>query len=129
MCWKGSDGEDRSRRCGVLSAAIDERKWAASLTTPDRTKGVAKLGIKPEEVTDVVVTHMHWDHADGIDLFPKAKVWIQKDEYTYYTGKTKQASGKDADDELTYVAAARQAKRRGGAFGWLMGTPRKSSRG
>ena len=24
---------------------------------------------------------MHWDHADGVDLFPKAQVWIQKDEF------------------------------------------------
>ena len=25
--------------------------------------------IHPEDVTDVVISHMHWDHADGIDLF------------------------------------------------------------
>ena len=28
---------------------------------------------------------MHWDHADGADLFPKAQIWIQKDEFNYYT--------------------------------------------
>ena len=30
---------------------------------------------------------MHWDHADGMDLFPRARIWLQKDEYTYYTGE------------------------------------------
>ena len=44
------------------------------------------MGIKPEDVTDIVITHSHWDHADGVDLFPRAKVWIQKDEYAYYVG-------------------------------------------
>ena len=50
------------------------------------SEAVGKLGIKPEDVTDIIVSHAHWDHADGVDLFPKAQVWIQKDEYQYYTG-------------------------------------------
>src|SRR6516164_9250402 len=62
---------------------LREGSGVADYTRPDRALG--RLGIKPEEVTDVVVTHMHWDHADGVDLFPKARVWIQKDEYNYYT--------------------------------------------
>lgn len=45
---------------------------------------VAKLGITPEQVTDVIISHMHWDHADGADLFPKARVWVQKAEYEHY---------------------------------------------
>jgi len=52
------------------------------------SEAVGKLGIKPEEVTDIIVSHTHWDHAGGVDLFPKAQVWIQKDEYQYYTGES-----------------------------------------
>ena len=48
---------------------------------------VARLGVKPEDVTDLIISHAHWDHADGADLFPNAQVWIQKDEYQYYTGE------------------------------------------
>jgi len=48
------------------------------------SEAVARLGIKPEEVTDIIVSHSHWDHADGADLFPKANVWIQKAEYESY---------------------------------------------
>jgi glyoxylase-like metal-dependent hydrolase (beta-lactamase superfamily II) len=44
------------------------------------------LGIKPEDVTDIIVTHSHWDHIDGVDLFPKANIHIQKAEYEYYIG-------------------------------------------
>lgn len=68
---------------------------------------VALAGVKPEEITDVIITHMHWDHADGMDLFPKAKIWIQKDEYTYYTGEAWQQrnthGGIDRDDVLAIV--------------------------
>ena len=59
------------------------------------------LGIAPEAVTDIILTHAHWDHADGVDLFPNARVWIQKDEYTYYVGDNgtvAHSGGVDADD-------------------------------
>ncbi len=45
------------------------------------------LGITPEQVTDIIVSHVHWDHADGIDLFPNANVWIQRDEYEHHVGE------------------------------------------
>jgi len=44
----------------------------------------AGLGIAPEDVTDVIISHIHWDHADGTDLFPRAKVWIQREEYAHH---------------------------------------------
>lgn len=68
---------------------------------------VAQAGVKPEEITDVIITHMHWDYADGMDLFPNAKIWIQKDEYTYYTGAAWQTpithGGIDPDDVVAAV--------------------------
>jgi glyoxylase-like metal-dependent hydrolase (beta-lactamase superfamily II) len=45
---------------------------------------VARFGVKPEEVTDLIISHVHWDHMDGAELFPKARIWIQKDEYEHY---------------------------------------------
>jgi glyoxylase-like metal-dependent hydrolase (beta-lactamase superfamily II) len=56
-------------------------------------KAVETAGVKPEEVTDVVISHAHWDHMGGIDLFPKANVWIQKQEYRYYTMEAWQPGG------------------------------------
>lgn len=50
---------------------------------PDRA--VAKLGIAPEDITDIIITHLHWDHADGVSLFPNAHIWIQKAELEYYS--------------------------------------------
>jgi glyoxylase-like metal-dependent hydrolase (beta-lactamase superfamily II) len=65
------------------------------------------LGLKPEDITDIIITHLHWDHADGVDLFPNARIWIQKDELQYYAGEAWQSKethgGIDADDVLTLV--------------------------
>jgi len=61
------------------------------------------LGIAPEKVTDIVLTHSHWDHADGIDLFPKATVWIQQAEYEHYVGASGEVlnrGGADAEDAV-----------------------------
>lgn len=65
------------------------------------------LGLKPENVTDVIISHMHWDHADGMDLFPNARIWIQKGELEYYAGEAWQSKethgGIDPEDVLTLV--------------------------
>ena len=32
--------------------------------------------VRPEDITDIIITHGHFDHADGIDSFPGAKIII-----------------------------------------------------
>jgi len=56
-------------------------------------EAVKLAGVKPEEITDIVISHAHWDHLGGIDLFPQATVWIQKEEFRYYTGDAWQPGG------------------------------------
>ena len=29
------------------------------------SEAIAGLGLKPEDVTDIIISHAHWDHADG----------------------------------------------------------------
>ena len=45
---------------------------------------VRLAGVKAEDVTDIIVSHVHWDHMDGADLFPSARIWIQRDEYAHH---------------------------------------------
>ncbi len=40
-------------------------------------------GVKPNDVTDLVLTHAHHDHAVNFTLFPKATVWIGDDELSW----------------------------------------------
>ena len=41
---------------------------------------LAELGVTPEAVSDIVVTHAHFDHLGSIGEFPKARIHIQKRE-------------------------------------------------
>lgn len=45
------------------------------------------LGIEPEQVTDVVLTHLHYDHAGNVRLLPNAMMHLQEKELQYATGK------------------------------------------
>jgi glyoxylase-like metal-dependent hydrolase (beta-lactamase superfamily II) len=70
------------------------KEWTiANYLRPD--EAVKLAGVKPEEITDIVISHAHWDHMGSIDLFPKATVWIQKEEFGYYTGDAWQPGGKN----------------------------------
>jgi len=55
------------------------------------SEAVARFGVAPDQVTDIIISHMHWDHADGADLFPRAKVWVQRAEYQFYQDPKNQA--------------------------------------
>ena len=44
---------------------------------------LAGVGVDPGEVKTVIVTHLHWDHAWGFDLFPNASFVIQRKEMQY----------------------------------------------
>jgi len=57
-------------------------------------EAVKLAGIQPDDISDIVISHVHWDHMGSIDLFPKATLWIQKDEYNYYTSTAWQPGGK-----------------------------------
>lgn len=109
MVWvlKGADGKVILVDSGFYSEKFVTRWKVQDFATP--AAAVARLGIQPDQVTDIILTHMHWDHADGADLFPKATVWMQKDEYVYYTGEawqdaTRRGAGADADVMAKLVA-------------------------
>jgi len=107
MIWliKGPGGRNILVDSGCYREVVLKGRTFRNFIKPSET--LAKLGLSPEDITDVIISHMHWDHAGGMDLFPKAKIWIQKDEYTYYTGAAWQAGGKhggiEPEDVLTLV--------------------------
>ena len=52
-----------------------------------------EAGVEASAVTDVIISHAHNDHMDGINLFPNAMIWIQKGEYEYYSKDAWQPGG------------------------------------
>ncbi|TCK37034.1 glyoxylase-like metal-dependent hydrolase (beta-lactamase superfamily II) [Paraburkholderia sp. BL8N3] len=49
--------------------------------------GLKKIGIRADAVEDVIITHMHYDHAGNRSLFPRARYHIQDREMAYCTGR------------------------------------------
>lgn len=52
-----------------------------------------RMNINPTDITDVIITHPHWDHIGGIDLFPNAMAWMQKEDFNYFVGTAWQKGG------------------------------------
>ena len=94
----------------LFDSGFHRQRWFKEWTIKDYLRpdeAVRLAGVSPEAVTDVVISHAHWDHMGGIDLFPKANVWIQKDEFRYYTLDAWQPGGNhggiDPDDAQQLV--------------------------
>lgn len=85
--------------CPGFSGALSTGSlgWSAvfALVSPERTllvdtggpnvrrtlqPSLRKLGIDPKCVTDILFTHLHWDHIYNLDLFPDATVWVHQAE-------------------------------------------------
>jgi glyoxylase-like metal-dependent hydrolase (beta-lactamase superfamily II) len=86
MFWmlKGPRG-----RCLLVDAGFYRKKFIDSWKPADfiqPAEAVRRSGVPPDAITDIIVSHVHWDHMDGLDLFPKATIWIQRQEYEYYVG-------------------------------------------
>lgn len=52
---------------------------------PEFGRQLQAAGVAPESVTDVVLTHAHWDHAVNYPLFPAADIWIGRAEMAWAT--------------------------------------------
>lgn len=84
MVWliKRDDGRNVLVDAGFYREKFMTRWKPANYITP--SEAVRLAGVAPEAVTDIIVSHVHWDHADGIDLFPNARVWIQREEFEHH---------------------------------------------
>lgn len=66
--------------------AEGEARGRTFLRSPD--DALALLGIDAATVADVVITHMHYDHAGNLASFPGARFHLQDRELTYVTGRS-----------------------------------------
>ena len=68
-----------------FSRADGERRGRTYLRSV--TDGLAAIGVDAAAVTDVVLTHLHYDHMGGVDEFPNARFHLQDAEMAYATGR------------------------------------------
>lgn len=73
----------------AIDTGFDERmseRRQRRLTRPV-SEGLKAAGIDPSSIKNVILTHMHYDHAGNHDLFPNARYHIQDREMEYCTGR------------------------------------------
>lgn len=63
---------------------VAERRKRVLLRTP--VQGLAMMGLAPSDIEEILITHLHFDHAGGFDLFPDARVHLQRTEMAFATG-------------------------------------------
>jgi glyoxylase-like metal-dependent hydrolase (beta-lactamase superfamily II) len=112
MVWllKGSDGRNVLVDAGFHRDDFVQRWHPNPFATP--SEAVSRAGVSADQITDVIISHVHWDHLDGIDLFPKARIWIQRAEFDYYVDSSGTAKNRtiDAGDAKLLGQAARDGR-------------------
>ena len=69
---------------GFSHRAARERHFVLDF---EPTEGLSALGLDPDAIEDVVITHLHFDHAGNIDRFGKARLHVQDAEVAFATGR------------------------------------------
>jgi glyoxylase-like metal-dependent hydrolase (beta-lactamase superfamily II) len=68
-----------------FSPAMAAKRKRSHLRCP--SEALRLLGVACESVEDVIITHLHYDHAGNLGLFPNATLHIQDREMHYSTGR------------------------------------------
>lgn len=81
---------------------------------------LSRAGVRPADVTHVVLSHAHPDHAggllsdDGKPVFTRAKVIVNKDEHDFWMGENPKLSNSKAPEELQQMMVTSAKKNLGG---------------
>jgi glyoxylase-like metal-dependent hydrolase (beta-lactamase superfamily II) len=65
----------------------DEAKLRGRVLTLNPVDALEAFGVGADTIRDVVVTHLHYDHAGNLDRFPNARFHLQEREMSYATGR------------------------------------------
>lgn len=80
-------------RCGERIVLVDTGFNAATAAKRQREliqcpiAALKKIGVSASDVGDVILTHLHYDHAGNLDQLPNARFHIQDAEVEYATGR------------------------------------------
>ncbi|MBM3570134.1 MAG: N-acyl homoserine lactonase family protein [Alphaproteobacteria bacterium] len=83
-----------------FSAAMGQKRQRQFLRCP--AESLSLIGMDAASVSDVILTHLHYDHVGNADKFPKARFHLQDREMSYATGRHMRypvfAGGFEAED-------------------------------
>ncbi len=75
------EGETIIVDCGCAPELARERDLTGYVNPAEVLK---RIDIIAEEVKHLVLTHIHFDHVSGVELFPKATIFVQEKEFKFW---------------------------------------------
>jgi glyoxylase-like metal-dependent hydrolase (beta-lactamase superfamily II) len=66
---------DQGDSVNSMEIEFDERHHTDAL--------LATIGLTPSDITHVILSHLHWDHAGGLLYFPGAKTYVHRRELEF----------------------------------------------
>jgi glyoxylase-like metal-dependent hydrolase (beta-lactamase superfamily II) len=106
--WVIRDGQDVFLVDTGFAPEVGDRRRRAHYATPAEV--LPSLGIAPEEVTAVVISHAHWDHTGNIHQFPNAQLVMTEAEYAFWTSPMAARTHFAAHSEPQEIALLRRAR-------------------
>jgi glyoxylase-like metal-dependent hydrolase (beta-lactamase superfamily II) len=91
--------------------AVGARRGRTCLLAP--VDALRRLGIEPESVTAIIVTHLHYDHIGNLDAFPHASLVVPRRELEFWTGPHANRFQFGSHVESSEVALLEQARAAG----------------
>ena len=82
MTWllKGNNGRTVLVDAGFQRKSKYFFNGISDFVRPDSS--LASMSIKPGDITDIIISHPHWDHIGCLEFFPNARFWMQKKDYS-----------------------------------------------
>lgn len=81
-CIKGVDSKKVVVVDAGIGASLAEKLNLPNYVSPEEI--LARINVSAEKVETVIISHLHWDHYNGVILFPKATFYIQEEEYLFW---------------------------------------------
>jgi glyoxylase-like metal-dependent hydrolase (beta-lactamase superfamily II) len=108
--WVIRDGGVVLVDTGFAPEAGDRRR-RAHYATP--AEALPELGIDPDDVAAIVITHAHWDHTGNVRQFPRAQLVMTEAEYAFWTSSLADRAQFAAHCEPEEIALLRRARAEG----------------
>lgn len=92
---------------GYSAEAITTRP-GRSITTPV-VDALRALGTEPESISDLIVSHLHYDHTGNLSAYPQARLHVQQRELDFWTSSYASHPPQVATSETVEIEYVRQA--------------------
>jgi glyoxylase-like metal-dependent hydrolase (beta-lactamase superfamily II) len=89
-CLVKGNGHQYMFDTGYNDVALGMKWGAPAGAWSSISDNLRKLGTSPDQITDAIIGHMHWDHAGGTSDLPAANFWVQKKEIEFAAGEITQ---------------------------------------